>query len=507
VSPPQALHAATADLTEDWDVTLQLLLQPDEWRLRAVEQLTVRSARVGLRHRSLHVNPLGPFLSEHVDGDIDTAYVLLPVMMLTKRPLFGFNVSVDGKPAYLVHRRATAEIEAGHVRALAEAAGVATDEVTDAVLAAVCEFTPTPWQRFRATYRAPRQALRRYLEQGLWSLAEESPQMSWVARARGKARQAMQQRFPGLTSRSPRVDRPVRTPLRLSDEEFNRLRTTSAAIGRRMREALGEGASATSSADAPLLVAPLLAEQGLVTSVGDLQEALDGLKRFVDDLVVAANDSRQPLALRVLADYGRRWQAMAWCEVPLRRPFVIVAEHQVPLRFSRVRPWARQPFELADARSNHVTLEVAVENVDIAGVQLRGVDGARTERTLATGLRQSREHFGLYTSEPDRDQRGILRFSLRAPLAIRVPTWTIHALSWAAVVMLALSLHRETLTSSDLAVLVVPTTFAATLLLTRERNSLAYRLQRLSRLGTALATALLWTLATYAYVFSHVAAQ
>jgi hypothetical protein len=467
----------------------------------------VRSARVGLRHRSLHVNPLGPFLSEHVDEDIETAYVLLPVVMLTKRPLFGFNVSVDGKPAYLVHRRATAEIEAGHVRALAEAEGVATDDVTDAVLAAICEFTPTPWQHFRATYRVPRRALRRYLEQGLWLLAEESPRTSWAARFRGASRRAVQRRFPGITSRSPRVDRPVRRPLRLLDEEFDRLRTTSAAVGRRMREALGEGASAISSADAPLLVAPLLAQRGLAQSVADLQDALDRLQQFVDALVSAAGDPQRSPALRALADYGRRWQAMVWCEVPIDRPFVVTAEHQVPLRFSRVRPWARQPFELADARSNHVTLEVAVENVDIAGVQLRGVDGARTERTLATGLRQSREHFGLYTSEPDRDHRGILRFSLRAPLAIRVPTWTIHALTWAAVAMLALSLYRGALNSSDLAVLVVPTTFAASLLLTRERNSLAYRMQRVSRVGTALATAVLWILATYAYVFGHVAAQ
>jgi hypothetical protein len=495
------VHAETADLTENWDVTLQLLTQPDEWRLRAVEQLTVRSARVGLRHRSLHANPLGPLLAKQVDGDTEKAYVLIPVMMLTKRPLFGFNVSVDGQRAYLVHRRATAEIEAGHVRALAEAAGVSTDEVTDAVLAAICEFTPTPWQRFRATYRLPQRALRRYLEQGLWPLAGHSPRASRAARFRSIARQ----RLRGLTSRPPRVDRPARPPLRLSDVEFSRLHSTSAAIGRRMCEALGEGSSRISSADAPLLVAPLLAEQGLVASVADLQYALEGLEQFVDALVTAAGDPQRSPALRVLADYGRRWQAMAWCEVPLHRPFMITAEHQVPLRFGRVRPRARQAFELADARSNHVTLEVAVENVDIADVQLRGVDRARTEKTLATGLRQSREHFGLYTSEPDRDRRGVLHFRLRAPLAIRVPTWTIHALTWTAVVLLALTLHRKTLHSGDLAVIAVPTTFAASLLLTRERNSLAYRMQRLSRAGTALATGLLWILVSYAYVRGRVA--
>jgi hypothetical protein len=53
----------------------------------------------------------------------------------------------------------------------------------------------------------------------------------------------------------------------------------------------------------------------------------------------------------------------------------------------------------------------------------------------------------------------------------------------------------------DLAVLVVPTTFAASLLLTRERNSLARRLQWLSRAGTILGTLALWTLAAYSWVW------
>ena len=287
-------------------------MQPEEWRLRAVEQLTVRSARVGVRHRSLHVIPLAALLEQHIGHDDEKAYVLMPVVMMTKRPLFAFNLTADGQPAYLVQRRATAEIEAAHVIALAESEGVAPDAVTEAFLAAICEFTPTPWQRFRTTYRFPGLALRRYLEQG-----------------------------------------PTRAPLTITSEEFRVLRSESQAVGRSLAAALGEGPSNTSSADNPLLAAPLLAERQGVRTVSELEQALRGLRSFTDAL--AANDPRSP-ALRTLADYGRRWQAFAWCEVPLRRPFIISTEHQVPLRF-RSRGWARQPFQLADARSNHVTLE------------------------------------------------------------------------------------------------------------------------------------------------------
>ena len=485
-------------------MTLPLLLQPDEWRLRAVEQLSVRSARVGVRRRSLHVNPLGVLLGREVSDDVESAYVLLPVVMMTKRPLFGFNIAVDDKPAYLVHRRATAEIEAGHVRALAEREGVATDDLTDAVLAAICEFTPAPWERFRRTYSfRPRRALRRYLEEGLSPLTDNSSGDSLLTRLRTAVRGAIQERFPALASRSAHVERRARAPLRIKDEQFAELRASSQQTGRLLRQALGEGSSATSSADEPLLVAPLLADRGDVQSVDDLLRAITSLGTFVNRLVAVANGPRRSLTLRTLADYGRRWQSMVWCEVPLRRPFVVTTEHQVPLGFGPLLPRARQPFDLSDARSNHVTLEVAVENVDIGAVQLRGVDGKQTERTLASGLRKSREHWGLYTSERDRDRRGVLRLSLRAPLAIRIPTWTIHALTWVAVGLTIVSLDRGTLTTDDLAVLVVPTTFAASLLLTRERNSLAYRIQRLSRVGTALAIAALWILAAYAYIGQH----
>jgi hypothetical protein len=319
VSPP--------DLTEDWDVLRTLLMQPDDWRLRAVEQLTVRSARVGVRHRSLHVIPLASVLDPHISDEDEKAYVLMPVVMMTKRPLFAFNLTADWQPAYLVQRRATAEIETAHIIALADIEGVSPDATTEAFLASICEFTPTPWQRFRSSYRFPGLALRRYLEQGA-----------------------------------------TRTPLTITSEEFRALRSESQAVGRSLTEALGEGPSKTSSADNPLLAAPLLAERQGIRTVADLQEALRGLRSFTDAL--AASNPRSA-ALRALADYGRRWQALAWCEVPLRRPFIIATEHQVPLRF-RSRGWARQPFQLADARSNHVTLEVADENVEIAEVQLRG---------------------------------------------------------------------------------------------------------------------------------------
>jgi hypothetical protein len=126
---------------------------------------------------------------------------------------------------------------------------------------------------------------------------------------------------------------------------------------------------------------------------------------------------------------------------------------------------------------------------------------------LASGIRRSREHFGLYTSEPGRDALGLLRFRLKAPSSIRLVTATILLLTWAAVALIAVSLCRGTLSNNDLAVLAVPTTFAASLLLTRERNSLALRLQRLGRLGTALATIALWTLAAYAYLGDHLVSK
>ncbi len=462
-----------SDFTENWAVGSRLLRQQDEWRVRAVEQVTVGSARLCTRRRSLQVAPLGSFVPEA--NGADSAFVLLPVDKLRKRPLLGFNISVDEKPAYLISRRATADVEAALILTLAEEAGVRTDEVTEQYVNAICAFSPSVWERYlRPWHRSPStRALRAYLIAGLSPTGDDKL---------GSAASSWTKDLSWITTR--------------------KLLRQSGALRSMCRDALGEGPSPVSSADFPLLAAPLLAERGVIDSLRELTEAMRGLERFVNQLVEQAGVPREAPALVALAEFGRRWQALAWCDVPLHRPFLVKTEHEAPLRVGRLRAWAKQPVALADAHSNHLTLSVTDANVELADVQLRGLDESRLEGTLATGLRRSRERFALYTSEPGRDARGALRFRLRVPLAITAVNAVVLAVSWLAVGLTGVLVARDQVSSAELAVLVVPTTFAASLLLTRERNSLARRLQAKSRAGVLVATAALWMLAAWYYAMS-----
>jgi len=507
-------------LTNNWEVILRLLEQPDSWRIRAVEQLTVGTALSCTRHRSLQVAPLDVLLRKYTAGQT-SAYVALPIETLPKGPLLGYDLTVDGKPAYVAPRGSTAEIEAAYVIGLAAAEGVSADVTTANFLTAICEFTPFPWVRVRARVKfaerlpfTERRSLRLYLEQGLSPFAGEEQvhvlvtRLSvlverLVERQASRLRPWLLRRFPALSGRWAGVARPTKTYLHIERAEFHRLRTDALAIGRCLRTALGEGRDPTSSADNPLLAAPLMAARGEVTSLDDLSDALKGLHAFVDALAMKSHRPRDSDALVALAEYGKRWQTIAWCDVPLDRPFVVTSQREVNFQVKRPGSWAKQEFSLADARSNHVTLNLDDENVEIATAQLRGVDEKRLENTYMNGLRQSREHYSLYASEPDRDRRAFIRFRLKVALSIKVAAVTIHAVTWLAVALTAYLLRQHQLSAADLAVLVVPTTFGASLFLTRERTSLARRLQWISRLGTPFAVASLWALVAWAYWGHH----
>jgi hypothetical protein len=267
---------------------------------------------------------------------------------------------------------------------------------------------------------------------------------------------------------------------------------------------LHEGNHDASSADDPLLAIPLLADRGHITSVQDVTDALVALDAVVRQLADRAQD-RWPansLALRTLAGYGRRWKALVWCDVPLDRPFIVASSQELSVGINTRQQVTIAPLPLADAISNHVAVHVRDGNVEMPSVKIIGLDGKHLTHTLATGLRKTREGFAIYTSEPERDDLVQVRLRLRVSRGISLIGVLLQTVVWLAAAVVAYRLHERTLTSADLAVLVVPSTFAASLLLTRERNSLARRLQVVGRSLTWLATIALWTVVAIAYL-SH----
>lgn len=449
-----SLAPSTVDLTGSWEATWFLLSEPSAWRVRAVERLTVGSARLCRRRRSLQAAPLNSaFLSAGLTVAAPRAQLLLPVELISKRPLLDFDVSVDGEPAYLVPRAATSDLEAEQVRELARRDGVELSEAASALVTAVCDFTPTTWKHYRR--RRPwlrlRTALSAYVREGLG------------------------------------------TPLGAKEEE--RLRAAARRVARQTAAA-GDGVYRWwSAADEPLLATIGLAQRIGSARSADLIAGFDELADALEEL--ASNVGECSRATQGLATYGRLWQSFVMAEVPTDRPFIIATERQEPIRLSWSRGRARQSIVMADAGRNHITLGTSDESVELGHVELWG---ARKEVLgLVTGLRQSRERYAVYLAEPDRPERGAIDFRLRVPGSIAAVSFLIVLVTWLAAVLTLHLLVHQRLSVEDLAVLAVPTTFAASLLLTRERNSLARRLQWKSRLLVWLGTAALWGLAAYAW--------
>lgn len=509
------MEPGSVDLSGDLDVALRLMASSEEWRLRTVEQISVDTARFATRHRSLMVEPLQGVIG--VDGArVQQARVALPIERLPKAPLLGYDVTVDGHPAYVVPRGATAEIEAAHVIRLAEDEGVGTTEGVAEFIKAIAEFTPYPWVRVRRRHVFFRRALLVYLQEGLALLSPAQPsQQSRTDRAREWLESAivvpfalwLLKRFPGLRGRYPWTPRAPRTPFALSPRQVKDLRTQSGTIGGILRSALGEGQSRTSSADNPLLAVPLLAQTDHISQWSDIPKAVHALHTFVEDLARQVSHPRESAALVALADFGRRWETVVYCDVPLDRPFVVTSQRQVPVRVAKWGSWVRQPVEIRDARSNHIVIRVRDEAAEIARAELRGLDDERLEHTLLNGLARSSEHYALYSSEPDRDRRGTINIRLKVARSIRFSATVIHVITWVSVGITAYLGFRHSLDSSALAVVVVPTTFGAALVLTRERTSLARRLQWVTRWGTPLAVLALWVVVAWLYLGHYVGSK
>ncbi len=366
---------STPDLTADHDVTVALE-NPEAWRSRAVEELTITSARVCNAHWSLQVAPLSELVRHHV-GAAARVRLMLPLQEMRKRPLLDFDVQVDGQPAYLAKRAAIAQVEASHVVALAEAEGVEIDESVRQLVTAICEFTPAVWRTYRRSFLgrlSRRRAVWKYLSVGLRPLGDrptDDEEESSLSRVIGPVLTTVLiqvlKRMPSLLTRYPWIERPDQKPFDLPADDYEHWCTHAESIGRILRLALHEGNSDWSSGDDPLLAVPLLADRGHVTSIQEITEMLIALDGVVKQLADSAEDQwpGNSRALRTLAGYGRRWKALAWCDVPVDRPFLASSSQELSVSISARQRVRITPVPLADALSNHLAVHVRDGNVEM----------------------------------------------------------------------------------------------------------------------------------------------
>jgi hypothetical protein len=443
------------DLTEDAAFFRVLLSDTLAWRERLVERFIFGSGnhvRVTSTYQcELPPDLVKPFLPK--SSGATGIRALVPVTSRPKEPVLGFDLRGPGdSQGHLLRRSDIAALEAGYIT---EAISTSTARetldrgVTGDLAEAICAFTPGLFSRMLRDRRRPSgldaraAALSEYLAGSLKLVLSPAEVATWLM-------------------------------------ECDR-------VADRLCEVLDEPRDHASSSECVLLALPLM-EDPPRTGM-----QVDEVVRSYAAAIDAAWEMRDLAVLQALADYGRRWELVAEVEVPLGEPWLVKVSEDRPLRLASGR--SSQTVALGDAKSVH--FEVSVPD---PGISLR--EGRHSLTTSDDGelnfgeiedVRETSESMSIYTSQEGRETyyaKWTIAFS--RPFYVRLALWLVLGLVVVSMVV-AMAVDEDSL-AEKLAVITVPTTFAATFLLLREGTTLAAKLDRLLRIALAIGTAILWTI-------------
>ncbi len=423
-----------------------------------------------------------------VPADKKFVRLYLPIGAFPKGPLLDFNLSVDGRPAFLLPRGAHGARQARYLGRLAARAAVPPTAATAELLTIICGFTSGLWLRelYKGSSNRERStALYQYLNGGL----------------KGRLGQDV------------------------SRDSFLRWEDELAAIRELVRR-YGP-ADTSSAAENPLLALPLLPGQRLTEAslTARIVELADFLRRAHSGVVPKDPGNASLRLLETYSEYGRHWEALAECSVPLDRPFLIKVSEKRALQLkepgdgphSNARPLfcrrttPRQLLVMRDARSNHVSVRVADPNVELTRRWRLYDERRRPTQMLLDDARASPEVLAFYDSKPTRDYRVWLDLPVRLDRTSQVTNGVIMLLMVTAVLgFLTMALHyfhvggHKRLNGADVAVLLVPSAVAAALLLVRDSSTLGTEVNKRFHLLAALLLFGLWILSLAMYVLGRV---
>ncbi|WP_018504606.1 hypothetical protein [Parafrankia discariae] len=453
--------APVLDLTDVDEVTTMLLAPPAEYaglRRRVVDQFTIVSANRCRLTRSVNWGPLDGLLNSIVPGTgrLDTAgrlppevCLLLPISTLPKRALVGFDLAgPGGSDAHLMPYGTSVAIQGNLIALLADAAGCPLPGPARRVVDAISRFRPG-----RLSGNLPGLVPRRGRPLPLDAVA------TYLAREADLS-------VPEVTLRSWQA---LLEPAQLL-----------------LRSVLAEPFDPLSSADTMLLAAGELWRDPDVPTPLEVAHIGHYLREFtgwIDELSLAG-----PAAVPVLstvAEYGRRWEALAAVTLDPYRPCLIkmseerrtVLTRRCPVQDESLTPRQRwlTPVALVDIDpggpgSYHVSVGTDDTSIELSTPITVDLEHRRIARTYVEDVHQNREVYAFYTTDARRAARAKLVVGLSVSPDVARVTVAILVLMCLTVALSALPFE---LGADAVAVVAVPSSFAATLLLTRERSSLA----------------------------------
>jgi hypothetical protein len=445
---------STLDLTENAAFLRVLLSDTLAWRQRLVEHFTFGSAehvRVSSSYQcEFPPELLRPFFRRHeTRRPVEAVRALVPITTRPKQAMLGFDCFAPDEQFAPVSRRGdAAALQAGYVRELiatSPAVDVLEGPLSEDLIEAIGAFTPGRYKRiWEEEKKDRRRSLDAYLKQGLKVQVCDAS-------------------------------------LRASLKECDSAAEVLAGV-------LDEEPEQMSSSECVLLALPNM--RNPPTS----DETIAALVRRYARAIRLAEAAGDIAVLQALADYGRRWELIVEVTVPVGRPWRVRVEEDRPLHWAKGK--SRQVLALGDAQSVHFEVDVTDPNVSLKKDSYRLVDHLDEDvpRWLIEDVRDTKETLSLYTSERTREPYyATLEVAFTRPSYVHL-TATLLAILLVVAAITALVVDDGVLVEK-LAVLTVPTTFAAALLFLREQTPLGARLDAGRRRVLGLATIALWAVA------------
>lgn len=447
---------AFIDLSEQWNLTFELLDDTPAWRERAVHEILLRDSDHvdGSATYQIRV-PLGLVRRYESDAHVgDRVRLLLPFAVRPKRLLLNVDLAgAEGNSASLLLKRDSALVQAGYMSHV-DGRPLGEQPLGGALWAGVSAYTTWAW---REHYVGVERRARR---------------LRWLAA--------------GNAWRAEALARYLNADLELGINARHVTKwlcqTEDARIA--LAEALGEGEDPESSSECILLAIPFMPIRP--DRIAD-----------IDILVAefcAAVDLMSQRARRALAELGRRWHVIIDTVVPVGRPCTVKLSEQRPW-LNSPSPYLEQEIAIGDAATTHVEIRAADHGVVLDRLRVDDFAGERVDVKVGDDARATADALALYADAST--SPGVVRVGLRARPRrgyLRPILWLQLLIAMAGSTMLCLPGTFAHLVES-LALLTFPLTLAGAVVLTREATSLAERLLRRSRTYLMSSIAALWAVA------------
>ena len=199
-------------------------------------------------------------------------------------------------------------------------------------------------------------------------------------------------------------------------------------------------------------------------------------KGQIDELVdyyVGLIGSMGQTALKAIARYGRRWQAIVHTELPVGVPCTVKMSEQRPWH-GPSRSMMKQEIAFGDAQTTHIEVKAADHGVEIGKPLVEDFSGNKVG--FLDEMRRTPDTVAIYASDRRRPENAMISLNLQVSIGYQILLlWIFYPLiaiaGWAAF-----DLPRNPEFVDSLALLVFPLTLVSAFVVARAPTSLAERL-------------------------------